>query len=40
MDPILELYFERKQSPAEIIAAGHDADLVYSGPQQSREPGE
>jgi NAD+ synthase (glutamine-hydrolysing) len=29
MDPILELYFERKQSPAEIIAAGHDADLVY-----------
>ena len=30
MDPILELYFERKQSPAEIIAAGHDADLVYS----------
>ena len=29
MDPILELYFERKASPAEIIAAGHDADLVY-----------
>ena len=30
MDPILELYFEQKASPAEIIAAGHDADLVYS----------
>lgn len=30
MDPILELYFERKLSPAEIIAAGNDADLVYS----------
>ena len=30
MDPILELYFERKLSPNEIIAHGHDADLVYS----------
>jgi len=30
MDPILKLYFERKAAPAEIIAAGHDADLVYS----------
>jgi len=30
MDPILELYFEQKASPAEIIAAGNDADLVYS----------
>lgn len=30
MDPILELYFERKASPAEIIAAGNDADLVYA----------
>ena len=30
MDPILELYFERKLSPNEIIAQGHDADLVYS----------
>lgn len=30
MDPILELYFERKFSPAEIIAEGHDAALVYS----------
>ena len=30
MDPILQLYFEQKASPAEIIAAGHDADLVYS----------
>ncbi|MEO8573891.1 MAG: NAD+ synthase [Pyrinomonadaceae bacterium] len=30
MDPILELYFERKLAPAEIIAAGNDADLVYA----------
>ena len=29
MDPILQLYFEQKQSPAEIIAAGHDAERVY-----------
>jgi len=30
MDPILKLYFEQKSSPTEIIAAGHDADLVYN----------
>ena len=29
MDPILKMYFEQKASPAEMIAAGHDADLVY-----------
>ena len=29
MDPILHLYFEQKQSPSEIVAAGNDADLVY-----------
>jgi NAD+ synthase (glutamine-hydrolysing) len=29
LDPILKLYFELKQSPEEIIAAGHDRDLVY-----------
>ncbi len=29
MDPVLQLYFEQKLSPKEIIAAGHDADLVY-----------
>ena len=29
MDPILELYFERKLSPAEIIAEGNDPSLVY-----------
>lgn len=29
LDPILELYFEKKQSPEEIIANGNDADLVY-----------
>ena len=30
MDPVLKLYFEQKASPVEIIAAGNDADLVYS----------
>lgn len=30
MDPILEMYFEQKASPAEIIAAGNDAELVYA----------
>ncbi|MBC7797798.1 MAG: NAD+ synthase [Pyrinomonadaceae bacterium] len=29
LDPILELYFEQKASPEEIIAAGNDAKLVY-----------
>ena len=29
MDPILELYFENKLSPMEIIEKGHDARLVY-----------
>jgi NAD+ synthase (glutamine-hydrolysing) len=29
MDPILELYFEHKKAPSEIVAAGHDAQLVY-----------
>jgi len=29
MDGILELYFEQKLSPREIIAEGHDARLVY-----------
>ncbi|MBA3350910.1 MAG: NAD+ synthase, partial [Blastocatellia bacterium] len=30
MDPILKSYFERKSAPAEIIAEGNDADLVYA----------
>jgi NH3-dependent NAD+ synthetase len=30
MDPILQLYFEHKASPTEIVAAGHDPELVYS----------
>jgi NAD+ synthase (glutamine-hydrolysing) len=30
MDPILELYFENKLPPQEIIAKGHDSELVYS----------
>ncbi len=29
MDPVLEMYFEQKASPAEIVAAGNDAELVY-----------
>lgn len=29
MDPILKMYFEQKASPADIIAAGHDAESVY-----------
>lgn len=29
LDPILKLYFELKESPEEIIAAGHDPCLVY-----------
>jgi NAD+ synthase (glutamine-hydrolysing) len=29
LDPILKLYFEQKQSPEEIISAGHDSALVY-----------
>lgn len=29
IDPILELYFERKEAPEDIIAADHDASLVY-----------
>jgi NAD+ synthase (glutamine-hydrolysing) len=29
LDPILELYFEQKESPEAIIAVGHDPDLVY-----------
>ena len=28
MDPILEMYFEQKAAPSEIIAAGHDAEQV------------
>ncbi|MEJ7623918.1 MAG: NAD+ synthase [Pyrinomonadaceae bacterium] len=29
MDPILQMYFEQKAAPSEIVAAGHDSDLVY-----------
>jgi NAD+ synthase (glutamine-hydrolysing) len=29
IDPILQLYFEQKATPEEIISAGHDAELVY-----------
>jgi NAD+ synthase (glutamine-hydrolysing) len=29
LDPILKLYFEKKESPEEIIAAGHDPEMVY-----------
>jgi NAD+ synthetase len=30
MDPVIEMYFEQKATPEEIIAAGHDAELVYN----------
>jgi hypothetical protein len=29
MDPVLEMYFEQKASPADIVAAGHGPSLVY-----------
>jgi NAD+ synthase (glutamine-hydrolysing) len=29
LDPILKLYFEQKAAPEEIIAAGHESELVY-----------
>jgi NAD+ synthase (glutamine-hydrolysing) len=29
IDPILKLYFEQKATPEEIVAAGHEASLVY-----------
>lgn len=29
LDPVLKLYFEKKQSPEEIVAAGHERALVY-----------
>src|SRR5919205_128374 len=30
LDPILQLYFEQKATPEEIISEGHDAHLVYN----------
>lgn len=29
LDPILQMYFEQKATPEEIIAAGNDPDMVY-----------
>ena len=29
LDPILKLYFEQKETPEEIISAGHNTELVY-----------
>jgi NAD+ synthase (glutamine-hydrolysing) len=29
LDPVLQLYFERKAAPEEIVAAGHERTLVY-----------
>jgi NAD+ synthase (glutamine-hydrolysing) len=29
LDPILKLYFERKATPEEIVASGHDQQLVF-----------
>jgi NAD+ synthase (glutamine-hydrolysing) len=38
LDPILKLYFEQKQSPEEIIAAGQDSQLVYDILNQVESP--
>src|SRR5258708_891057 len=38
LDPILKLYFEQKQSPEEIIAAGHEAQLGYDILNQGESP--
>jgi NAD+ synthase (glutamine-hydrolysing) len=38
LDPILKLYFEQKYSPEEIIAAGHDFELVYDILNQVESP--
>jgi NAD+ synthase (glutamine-hydrolysing) len=32
------LYFEQKESPEEIIAAGHDAEMVYDILNQVESP--
>jgi NAD+ synthase (glutamine-hydrolysing) len=38
LDPILKLYFEQKAPPEEIIAGGHDAELVYHILNQVESP--
>ncbi|HEX8181633.1 MAG TPA: NAD+ synthase [Pyrinomonadaceae bacterium] len=38
LDPILKLYFEQKATPEEIIAAGHDAALVYDVLNRAEAP--
>lgn len=38
LDPILQLYFEQKAAPEEIIAAGHDANMVYEILNQVESP--
>src|SRR5712664_2462804 len=38
LDPILKLYFEQKASPEEIIAAGHETELVYDILNQVESP--
>ncbi len=40
MDPILQLYFEQKLSPEEIIADGHDRDLDLRYFEQGRISGQ
>ncbi len=39
LDPILALYFQQKCSPEEIMAAGHDAGLVYEILNRVESPG-
>jgi NAD+ synthase (glutamine-hydrolysing) len=38
LDPILKLYFEQKAAPEEIIAAGHESELVYDILNQVESP--
>ncbi|HEV7842831.1 MAG TPA: NAD+ synthase, partial [Pyrinomonadaceae bacterium] len=38
LDPILQLYFEQKATPEEIIDAGHDAALVYDVLNRAEAP--
>jgi NAD+ synthase (glutamine-hydrolysing) len=38
LDPILKLYFEQRASPEEIIAAGHETQLVYDILNQVESP--
>ena len=38
LDPILKLYFEQKESPEEIVAAGHEPQMVFDILNQVESP--